>query len=67
MLAPDSRSSRGLVSSFARAVSSLVVRDKGNLENVSSLQKGEGAMFFSQNGKLVLVRCLVQPKTADAK
>ena len=47
--------------------SSLVVRDKGDLESASSLQKGEGAMFFSQNGKLVLVRCLVQPKTATAK
>ena len=44
--------------------SSLIVRDKGEVEDVSALKVGEGAMFFSQDGKLVLVRCLAQPKTA---
>lgn len=43
---------------------SLVVRDKGEVEDASALKVGEGAMFFSQDGKLVLVRCLAQPKTA---
>ena len=43
--------------------SSLIVRDKGELEDASALKVGEGAMFFSQNGKLVLVRCIAQPKT----
>ena len=43
--------------------SSLVVRDKGEVEDASALKVGEGAMFFSQDGKLVLVRCLAQPKT----
>ena len=42
---------------------SLIVRDKGELEDASALKVGEGAMFFSQNGKLVLVRCIAQPKT----
>jgi hypothetical protein len=42
--------------------SSLIVRDKGEVEDASALKVGEGAMFFSQNGKLVLVRCLAQPK-----
>ena len=40
----------------------LVVRDKGEVEDGSALKVGEGAMFFSQDGKLVLVRCLAQPK-----
>jgi hypothetical protein len=44
--------------------SSLVVRDKGEVEDASALKVGEGAMFFSQDGKLVLVRCLAQPKAA---
>ena len=44
--------------------SSLIVRDKGEVEDSSALKVGEGAMFFSQNGKLVLVRCIAQPKTA---
>lgn len=43
--------------------SSLIVRDKGEVEDSSALKIGEGAMFFSQDGKLVLVRCLAQPKT----
>ena len=43
--------------------SSLIVRDKGEVEDASALKVGEGAMFFSQDGKLVLVRCLAQPKT----
>ena len=42
--------------------SSLIVRDKGEVEDSSALKVGEGAMFFSQNGKLVLVRCLAQAK-----
>ena len=42
--------------------SSLLVRDKGEVEDASVLKVGEGAMFFSQNGKLALVRCLAQPK-----
>jgi len=37
---------------------STVVRDKGQVESVDDLQVGEGAMFFSQNGSLKLVRCL---------
>jgi hypothetical protein len=40
--------------------SSLIVRDKGEVEGASALKAGEGAMFFSQSGKLVLVRCLAQ-------
>ena len=47
--------------------SSLVVRDKGEVEDASALKVGEGAMFFSQDGKLALVRCLAQPKAAAAK
>jgi hypothetical protein len=43
---------------------SLIVRDKGEVEDASALKVGEGAMFFSQNGKLVLVRCVVQAKKA---
>jgi hypothetical protein len=42
--------------------SSLIVRDKGEVEDASALEVGEGAMFFSQDGKLVLVRCLAQAK-----
>jgi hypothetical protein len=42
--------------------SSLIVRDKGEVEDSSALKVGEGAMFFSQNGKLVLVRCLAQAR-----
>jgi hypothetical protein len=42
--------------------SSLIVRDKGEVEDGSALKVGEGAMFFSQDGKLVLVRCLAQAK-----
>jgi hypothetical protein len=42
--------------------SSLIVRDKGQTEDGSALKLGEGAMFFSQSGKLVLVRCLAEPK-----
>ena len=34
--------------------SSLIVRDKGQTEDGSALKLGEGAMFFSQSGKLVL-------------
>lgn len=45
--------------------SSLIVRDKGEVEDSSALKVGEGAMFFSQNGKLVLVRCLAQAKAAQ--
>ena len=41
---------------------STLVRDKGDVESVSDLKVGEGAMFFSQNGALKLVRCIVQPK-----
>jgi hypothetical protein len=44
--------------------SSLIVRDKGEVEDGSALKVGEGAMFFSQNGKLVLVRCIAQAKAA---
>jgi hypothetical protein len=44
--------------------SSLIVRDKGEVEDASALKVGEGAMFFSQNGKLVLVRCLAQAKAS---
>ena len=45
---------------------STIVRDKDNVEAVSDLQVGEGAMFFSQNGKLMLVTCLGQPKQPQA-
>jgi hypothetical protein len=48
--------------SFDAAV---VVRDKGEVEDASALKVGEGAMFFSQEGKLVLVRCLVQAKAVS--
>lgn len=40
---------------------STVVRDKHHVESVSDLKVGEGAMFFSQNGALKLVRCILQP------
>lgn len=43
--------------------SSLIVREKGEVGDASALKVGEGAMFFSQDGKLVLVRCVAQPKT----
>lgn len=42
---------------------SLLVRDKGAVEGADALEAGEGAMFFSQDGKLVLVRCLAKPKS----
>ena len=35
-----------------------VVREQGQLESTDDLTVGEGAMFFSQNGALKLVRCL---------
>ena len=47
--------------------STLIVRDKGEVEDASALKVGEGAMFFSQDGKLMLVRCLAQPKAPAAK
>jgi hypothetical protein len=37
-----------------------LVREKGQVESVDDLKVGEGAMFFSQNGALKLVRCLVR-------
>jgi hypothetical protein len=40
----------------------LLVRDKGEVEGPDALAVGAGAMFFSQDGKLVLVRCLGRPK-----
>ena len=40
---------------------STIVRDKGDLESVSDLKVGEGAMFFSQSGALDLVRCIAKP------
>jgi hypothetical protein len=43
---------------------SLLVRDKGEVEDASALKVGEGAMFFSRNGTLVLVRCFAQAKSA---
>ena len=42
--------------------STVVKGPKGEPESTSDLKVGEGAMFFSQNGALKLVRCLVQPK-----
>jgi hypothetical protein len=42
--------------------STLVKGPKGEVESVSDLKVGEGAMFFSQSGALKLVRHLVQPK-----
>jgi Domain of unknown function (DUF5666) len=42
--------------------STLVREGKGQVESVSDLTVGEGAMFFSQNGALQLVLCLGQPK-----
>jgi hypothetical protein len=40
-----------------------LVRERGGeVGSIDDLKAGEGAMFFSQNGKLVLVRCLAQPK-----
>jgi len=41
---------------------STLVREQQQLESVSDLKVGERAMFFSQNGALKLVRCLVQPQ-----
>src|SRR5439155_17673174 len=41
---------------------STLVRDKGQLESVGDLEVGEGAMFFSQNGALKLVRCIAKGK-----
>ena len=35
-----------------------VVREQGQLKSIGDLTVGEGAMFFSQNGALKLVRCL---------
>jgi Domain of unknown function (DUF5666) len=41
---------------------STLVRDKGEVESVDALEVGEGAMFFSQDGALKLVRCVGKPK-----
>lgn len=43
-----------------------VVRDQGQLGSTGDLQVGEGAMFFSQNGALKLVRCLAPAGTQQA-
>jgi hypothetical protein len=56
------RDKKAVTLSFAAAV---VVRDKGEVEDASALKVGEGAMFFSQDGKLVLVRCLAQAKAVS--
>jgi hypothetical protein len=47
--------------------SSTVVRDKGDTEDASALTVGERAMFFSQNGKVVLVRCISKAKASGEK
>jgi hypothetical protein len=44
--------------------STLLVREQGDVEDVSDLTVGEGAMFFSQDGKLALVRCVSKPKSS---
>ena len=46
---------------------STLVRDKGQLESVDDLEAGEGAMFFSQNGALKLVRCVAKAKAQPAQ
>jgi hypothetical protein len=43
----------------------LLVREQGTVGGADDLKVGEGAMFFSQAGKLVLVRCLQQAKAAS--
>ena len=47
---------------FSYDASSLIVREKGDVVSTGDLKVGERAMFFSQSGKLLLVRCLAQPK-----
>ena len=46
--------------------STTVVRDQGKVESVDDLKVGEGAMFFSQNGALKLVRCLHAARQGSA-
>ena len=41
--------------------SSTIVREQGERYSASDLKVGEGAMFFSQNGALKLVRCVSKP------
>lgn len=46
--------------------STLPVWQKGHAGDSSSLAVGEGGMFFSQNGKLVVVHGLTQPRAPSA-
>jgi hypothetical protein len=44
-----------------------LVRDKSQAESVDDLTVGEGAMFFSQNGSLKLVRCTTSQRSASGR
>ncbi len=46
--------------------SSTVVREKGANVTLDSLQVGERAMFFSQGGKAVVIRCVTGGKKGEA-
>jgi Domain of unknown function (DUF5666) len=46
---------------FTYDASTLVREKEGTVGSVDDLERGEGAMFFSQNGVLRLVRCVHEP------
>jgi hypothetical protein len=51
---------------FTYDASTLVREGDGNVGSVDDLKAGEGAMFFSQNGLLKLVRCVHEAATPQA-
>jgi len=44
-----------------------LVREEGEVYSVDKLEVGERAMFFSESGKAVLIRCVSKAKDAGAK
>jgi len=44
-----------------------LVREQGEVYSVDKLEVGERAMFFSESGKAVLIRCVSKAKDAGAK
>lgn len=45
---------------------STIVREKGRRESVKDLKVGERAMFFSQDGRAVLIRCVSKADVASS-
>ena len=52
---------------FTYDANTLVREQGGTIGSVDDLKAGEGAMFFSQNGALKLVRCVGKPKATPAQ